>query len=189
MKTRRQAATLFELILVMAIMCVVAGLSLPSLGAMSGHYKVTGAVDSVRAAWSEARACAIEEGRPYRFSVQPDGKAFRVAPDQDDYWPGTGPSDDPNGRGRVVEHSLPRGVRFAIGDAAAAAPATHEPDRFDLGDEPVKGGNWSTTAVFLPDGTAREDVRIRFEVPGCRPLTLQLRGLTGDVSVETEEKH
>jgi hypothetical protein len=188
MKPRRRATTLFELILVLAILVIVASLSVPSLGSMYGYYKINGAVDSVRSAWADARAHAIEEGRPYRFSVQPDGRAFRVAPDQDDYWPGQGSADDPQGHGAVIEHSLPTGVRFAVGDAGGGQAPAAEPERYDLEEEPVKGGSWSTTVVFLPDGTAREDVRIRFDVKGTRPMTLQLRGLTGDVSVETEPR-
>ncbi len=186
---KRRAATLFELMLVLAILVIVAGLAIPSLGSMSGHYKLTGAVDVVRSSWAEARARAIDEGRPYRFSIQPDGRAFRIAPDQDDYWSGQGgPSEDPNGKGLIRERSLPRGVRFAVGEGNAA-PASSEPDRFDFDDEPVKGGNWTTTVVFLPDGTAREDVRIRFEVNGSKPIILQLRGLTGEVSATSEDSH
>jgi hypothetical protein len=38
--------------------------------------------------------------------------------------------------------------------------------------------------VFLPDGTAREDAEIVFQVPGARSATLSLRALTGIVSVK-----
>jgi type II secretory pathway pseudopilin PulG len=184
MNSQRRGTTLFELILVMVILIIVAAISVPSLGSMYGSYKLQAAVDSVRSAWAEARAHAIDEGRPYRFSVQPDGKAFRVAPDQDEYWTGHGgPSNDAEGPGYVLERSLPSGVRFSLGGEAAPPPAD-EPDRFDLKEERVQGGNWSTVFVFRPNGTAREDVRIVFRVNGTRPITLNLRGLTGDVSSE-----
>jgi type II secretory pathway pseudopilin PulG len=184
MKSHRRATTLFELILVLAIVAVVSAMSVPSLQSMYGSYKLNGAVDSVRAAWAEARAQAIEEKRPYRFSVQPDGRAFRVAPDQDDYWPGEGSPDDPDGRGLVLQHALPPGVHFAVnGESGAAA---NDPEDYSLEEKPVHGDNWSTTAVFMPNGTAGEDVTIRFQIKGCRPIVLTLRGLTGDSSVETE---
>lgn len=186
MKSPRRGTTLFELLLVLIILVVVAAISVPSLGAMYGSYKLNGAVDSVRGAWAEARAHAIEEQRPYRFSVQPDGRAFRVAPDQDEYWPGEGPANDPNGQGLILEKALPSGVRFSLNGEAPSA--TEEADHFDLKEEVVKGGNWNTTIVFLPDGTAREDVRIVFQIRGCRPMALQLRGLTGDVSVDRESR-
>jgi hypothetical protein len=49
----------------------------------------------------------------------------------------------------------------------------------------VSSDAWATTVVFLPDGTAREDVKITFQVRGARPTALHLRGLTGNVSVQT----
>ena len=45
---------------------------------------------------------------------------------------------------------------------------------------------YSHPIVFLPDGTAREDVAIAFVVKGARRTTLNLRGLTGSTSVTTE---
>jgi len=185
MKLHRRASTLFELILVLAIILVVAALSVPSLGAMYGHYKLNASVDSVQSAWATARAHAIKENRPYRFSVQADGRGFRVAPDEEDYWSGQAPANDPNGEGIILEQSLPAGVRFAVnGESNGMAGNDHED--FSLEEKSVQGGNWTTTVVFNPDGTAHEDVRIVFSVRGSKPTALQLRGLTGDVSVETE---
>jgi Tfp pilus assembly protein FimT len=185
MKPCRRAATLTELILVLAILVIVAALAVPSLQAMYGHHKLTGAVDSVKGAWAEARAHAMKEGRPYRFAVQPDGSAFRIAPDQDDYWPGEGPANDPAGQGLVLEQSLPTGVRFAVNGEGGATQG-NEQENYSLDDKPVQNSNWSSTIVFKPDGTAQEDVRIVFQVKGARTTALQLRGMTGDVSVETE---
>ena len=68
----RRGYTLLELVLVLAVVVMVSAIAYPSLKGMYGHYKMTGAVDSVRAAWAQARAHAIEEGRPYRFAVVPD---------------------------------------------------------------------------------------------------------------------
>src|SRR5436305_6738151 len=102
----RPGFTLFELMIVIAIMVVALALAIPSLRVMQPGYKVQGAVDSVRAAWADARAAAAEQGRPYRFSVEPNGRFFRVAPDEDTFWPsGTGSSDDPAGRPRITEGS------------------------------------------------------------------------------------
>src|SRR5262245_60047620 len=113
MKKRRTGATLFEILLVMAIVVIISAMAFPSLSAMYGSYKINGAVDSVRSAWADARARAIEEGRPYRFAVEPSGSSYRVAPDHPDYWEGNSiPTDDPNGQGLVIEQSLPAGVRF-----------------------------------------------------------------------------
>ena len=96
-KKRRSGASLLEVVVVLAIMVIISALAIPSIQAMYGSYKLNGAVDSVRAAWADARSRAIDEGRPYRFSVEPNGTHYRVAPDDPDYWPGSGPANDPNG--------------------------------------------------------------------------------------------
>jgi hypothetical protein len=45
-----------------------------------------------------------------------------------------------------------------------------------------KGGTPAPVAVFLPDGTAREDAQICFGRPGLLSVTLKLRALTGAVT-------
>jgi prepilin-type N-terminal cleavage/methylation domain-containing protein len=183
-RTRRTGFTLFELMLVMAVMVITAALSFPSLRNMFGAHKLTAAIDAVRGGWSEARARAINEGRPYRFSVEPGGSHFRVAPDSAIYWPNSTPSNDPDGKGYILEQALPTGVRFAVGDAPPAAAGAQEPTKEDS----KPSGNWSTAVVFLPDGTARDDVKISFQLRGVRPKAIVLRGLTGNVTVQNADE-
>jgi type II secretory pathway pseudopilin PulG len=196
-RSRRRAYTLFEVVLVMGVLVLIAAASYPSLKNMYGFHKLNGAVDSVRGAWARARSRAIVEGRPYRFSVEPGGVHFRVAPDSDEYWKGSAPENDSQGKGMVLEQSLPSGVHFSVngngggngnGSEAPAAAPKNGP-MTDPGDEEKTkpSGNWTTGAVFLPNGTARDDVKITFQVKGVRPKTLQLRGLTGSVSVQTAQ--
>lgn len=183
-KRRRSAVTLLELMVVLAIVVLVSAISIPSIAGMSGSYKLNGGVDSVRAGWSEARARAIEEGRPYRFAVEPTGTAYRIAPDEDSYWQGgTGPDNDPNGRGLIREKALPAGCSFQVNGSGGSPPVA---DAGSLAEKVPEGAAWSPAVIFLPDGTAREDVRLTFTVRGCKPTTLYLRALTGTVSVQRE---
>jgi Tfp pilus assembly protein FimT len=184
MKKSRSAYTLFEMLLVCAIILVLAALVAPSMMGLQGSYKVTGAVDSVRSAWAEARARAIDEGRPYRFSVEPQGSSYRVAPDHPDYWGGSQPSNDPNGAGLVLEKALPGGVRFAVNGEGAGSGPVDETLKIELDEKITSNANWSTAVIFLPDGTAREDVKIQFHLSGEKSTSIQLNGQTGDVSVE-----
>jgi prepilin-type N-terminal cleavage/methylation domain-containing protein len=192
MKTRacRPGYSLLELVLVLAVMLIVTALALPSLKGMYGSYKLNGAVDSVRAAWAQARARAIAENRPYRFGVIPETGQYRVAPDLPDYWTGSGrPSSDlTNGEGAVLEESLPPGVRFSM--SGGGAPSA------DVGDsslDPAGRGSkssasadaYTSAAVFRPDGTARADCEILFQVRGARPTALCLRGMTGVITVKS----
>ena len=175
---KRPGYTLFEMMLVMALLVLLAGLSIPSIESMYADYKVQAAVDDVGGAWASLRARAIIEGRPYRFSI--NGDEFRGAPDDPAFWSGgdTPASSDPAAP-LIVQDSLPRGISFANGadpnlstpnDPASAAAAAPSSD------------GWTTLAVFLPDGTADQDVQLAFQYSNAAPITLQLRALTGGMS-------
>src|SRR5690242_4803736 len=88
--TRRPAFTLIEMLLVVAVLIALGAVAYPTLSAMYGDVKIKAAADTVRASWTEARAHAIEDGRAYRFAVQPGTGKFRVAPDADGFWDGSG---------------------------------------------------------------------------------------------------
>ena len=81
---------------------------------------------------------------------------------------------------------MPAGVRFSVNGEGDASTAPDEPEGNILEEKEVTSGNWSSTVIFLADGTAREDVKMLFQIRGARPTSLQLRGLTGHVSVQTE---
>jgi hypothetical protein len=183
----RPASTLFELLLVLAIIVILAALAYPSLDSLYGEYKMTAATDMVRASWAKARSHAIEEGRPYRFSVVPNKGNFRVAPDSPDYWSGEPPTPpDPANPPADLRDTLPKGIRFGSADSVRAGGLDTEGES-SLPADHADWGAYSTTVVFLPDGTsrgtAREDVEISLYGRGASPVTLHLRALTGVVTV------
>jgi type II secretory pathway pseudopilin PulG len=188
-RRRRSAYTLFELVLVLVILIILAALIYPSFDAMYGGYRLTGAADMVRAAWASARARALEEGRPYRFAVVPGKGNYRIAPDSADFWAGNNSTPDANGADNpplVVEDALPKGVRFATVEALRNNGLDQGSDSV-LPQGSIDSSVWNPVATFLPDGNAREDVEIAFHGRGGRPLILRLRGLTGVVTVKTFE--
>ena len=67
----RRAFTLMEVALVLALILVLAAITVPSLESMYGDVKLTAATDLIRARWADARTQAIEEGRAYRFAIMP----------------------------------------------------------------------------------------------------------------------
>lgn len=180
----RRAYTLFELILVLALLVVLSALAYPSLESMYGDFRLTSAADQVRARWAAARAQAMDEGRPYRFAIVPNKGNFRVAPDSGDYWPGNGDASanaDTGNQPLVVEEALPKGVRFALDRSQTAGDAQGE-SSLPVGG--VEGGAWTNAVTFLPDGTTREDREYVLITRGARPLLVKLRGLTGAVTVQ-----
>jgi type II secretory pathway pseudopilin PulG len=177
----RRGYTLFEMIIVCTLMLIIAGLSIPSIESMYSDSKMQAAVDAVRGAWAGMRSHAISEGQPYRFSVSMNGSDFRAAPDRPEYWGGGDPPvpTDANNPPLVMQGSLPRGISFTTGDAVDPGPS-------DASAASTSGGSWSIVAVFLPDGTAQEDLEIVFRSrdAGASPISLRLRALTGGVTTQ-----
>src|SRR4051794_11573982 len=112
--TPRHGFTLLELLLVMALIVVLGAMAFPPIEAMYADARLVAAADQIRARWADARNQAIDEGRAYRFAIQPDGH-FRIAPDSGRYWPNgaTAPdvADDPDAQEVEIVETLPEGVK------------------------------------------------------------------------------
>src|SRR5262245_18519123 len=164
MKNTRRGYTLFEVMLVIALLVLMAALVVPNLDAMYADYRLAAAVDGVRASWAQARSHSMDEGRGYRFAIVPGKGNFRVAPDSADYVTGAGPPapPDPAKPPLVLEEALPKGITFTTAGAANQFPAGDT--AFAVGG--VESSQWSPTALFLPNGTARDNVEIVFQARG-----------------------
>jgi Tfp pilus assembly protein FimT len=185
----RPSFTLLEVVLVLALLVVLGGMLYPALEASYGSYRVTAATDMVRAAWAQARSHAMDEGRPYRFSVIPEKNNFRIAPDSSQFWGGSDNAAGANSADQafILEDTLPKGVRFSYGqpgDNNSASPLSADTN---TASPSADSGSWASVATFLPDGTARADVEIVFQSKGARPVILTLRALTGVVSARQQE--
>jgi Tfp pilus assembly protein FimT len=167
-RTRRPGFTLIEILLVMAMLIALSALAYPTLAAMYGDVRVKAAADDVQAAWADARSHAIEDGRPYRFAVQPGTGKYRVAPDADGFWDGSG---DGGAEGDAPpftnEASLPNGIVF------------------DVGNDLPSTGEWTTVVVFNPDGGCNADVEITLKEDDedGSPIVVRVRAMTGAVTV------
>ena len=183
---RRRAYTVMELLLVLTLLVVLTAIIYPSAVAMYSDVRLTQAADVVRAAWAGARSHAIDEGQPYRFAVVPNTGNYRVAPDQLAYWSRIGvapPAGDPANPPLVRSDALPTGMRFSA-TAAPPAPGERPTGPSSLPPASITPEMWSTKAIFLPDGTARDDIEVVFgSGHGARELIVSLRALTGAVTV------
>jgi len=181
--TSRTGFTLLEVMLVMAIIVMVAAFAWPSLESSFAYARATAAADSVKAALAQARARAIEDSVPYRFSVVIGSTHWRVAPDRAEFWSGNTPDMSSFGDNPplVLEDNLPRGVLFGPEGDEPVTPMANKDDANGDVDPSV----YKTLAVFLPDGTARDDTVIGFKTDGVKRVTLRLRSLTGTVKTLT----
>src|SRR4051794_37256845 len=143
------AYTLFEMVLVLAILLVMLAVAYPSLDALYGDFRVTGAADAVRAAWARARAQAVNEGRPYRFAFTLNRGNYRVAPAGSDYWGGAGGVSGAAEPPLILEEALPKGVRFCTPDTLAG-PGLDAGADTALPPGSIAPGQWSGGVTFLP---------------------------------------
>ncbi len=176
MRQSRRGYTLFELVLVMAVLGISAAIAVPSVRSMFGNSRQTAAADTIKARWADARAFAREQGRPYRFAIVDGSGTFRVAPDSSEFW--DSPSSDTSGgnvdngqKVSIIDGLLPKEVKFA----STGSDAQNQQNS--------GSGSWANAIVFLPDGIARQDATVAFvEAGNTRPLYLKLHGNTGATS-------
>jgi len=144
---------MFELVVTLAIIVVAGAIAVPSLRSMMGDNPVKAAADQVKSRWAEARAKAMEQGKPYRFSVT-GNNTHRTAPD-----------DDFDGLDALIDE-LPPNVSFGKG-----------------GTPNNGGSDGPPSVVFLPDGTATTDFELGLNAQGCPPVTLKMNKTTCSANV------
>jgi prepilin-type N-terminal cleavage/methylation domain-containing protein len=165
MKARR-GYTLLEMMLVLALIVVVGGITFPLAGLLLDSNKVTVAQDQVRTCFVRLRNVAMAQGRYYTFKVMENTGRYKLEPDEETEL-GGGNGAAPY----IVEGELPTGVIFVrdtralMGSGAAA------------GD----GGAYETWAVFNPDGTSPQDALVIVGMPGHGARAIRIRGLTGAI--------
>jgi len=177
---RRAGYTLLEIVMVVALLVVLTGLTLPSIDALFADGRLEAAGDMIRARMADARSMAMEQGKPFRFGYVPGSGKFQIAADDSSLWNsvsdvGTVDSDD------QVAGELPQGILFGTDSGSIS------------GGHPSSSGSWQVGGVFLPDGTARgdnnadgtsnDDATFYYGNAGFSPMAVRLRGLTGIVRV------
>jgi prepilin-type N-terminal cleavage/methylation domain-containing protein len=198
-KHRARGFTLLEVMLVVAIVVVVAGLTWPLLERPIAYERLKSAADKVRATWVRARINAQTSGEPYVFTVLSEDE-YEICQRSLGLNPDAGLGLTPDGgrevtlrfdedpseqrSGDLSEGRLPDGVTFDL-EESYASPETAAAGLADTS----ATGIFSVT--FYPDGTA-DDLSLAGaglvlkNKYGHRVL-LQLRGLTGAPSISDLE--
>lgn len=169
-QTYRRGYTLFELIVVMAILLLLAAIILPSIGAFRGDTPQRAAADVVRGELAIARARAKADGQPYRVAVSQDGTRIRRAPDSTNFAQANADSSS-SGSASAVDYPFDDHVTAAVVTEGNNPP-------------PVASDGWVTLATVQPDGTCLEDgtvVSLTDAHGGA--MYLHIRGLTASSRV------
>jgi type II secretory pathway pseudopilin PulG len=181
---RRSAAfTLFEMMISMSVIVLIAGIVWPILMQFFDESELLDSGRVVRDTLSTSRLAAIDMGVPYHFVYEPGGSHFLMIPaggvEQAQEEGIQGSETFPTRAGELSE-----GYTFQPSEGDDAG--TMQVDAGMMGAVPdasgFDGAAWSSPAVFFPDGTG---IDYRFEIrdEAGRYVTLSVRGLTGESKV------
>src|SRR5579883_1973538 len=167
--TYRRGYTLFELIVVMAILLLLAAIILPSIGAFRGDTRQRAAADVVRGELAIARARAKAENQPYRIAISQDGTRLRRAPDSTNFAQANADSSSSSSASAID-------YPFDHITAAVVTEGNNPP--------PVANDGWVTLATVQPDGTCLDDGTVvsLTDADGAA-MYLHIRGLTASSRV------
>src|ERR1700726_371758 len=86
MTRARAGYTLMEILVVVAIIVLLAGIFVGVMSMMYADETTVSASDIVRARWAEARSRSIKDGVPYVFGVVWNENVWRIAPEGEEFW-------------------------------------------------------------------------------------------------------
>ncbi|MFG0335103.1 MAG: hypothetical protein ACF8TS_17230 [Maioricimonas sp. JB049] len=199
----RAGFTLFELVLVLAALVVVLGISVPVMTRFVAEQTLRDDVESVRNELARTRHKAIDAGLVYQFRFEPVGQKYVVLP-----YDRVEMASETSADGQAMVNAVASGmVRVYSGELSSTNRFAAEPDSQALSETGVlpteqlpdewlvllpdgsslKQTAWSLPILFYPDGTA-EDATFRIVDDEDRYQTISLRGLTGSVSVLPVER-
>jgi prepilin-type N-terminal cleavage/methylation domain-containing protein len=181
MPMTRRGYTFLELLLVLAILAIIAGIAWPAVVRFTGEQAVKDAAERVRSELDRTRFRAINAGVNYQFRYEPFGRRFLAVPAELDVAPvQTGSLGQPAPTLPVFAGQMHEGLRF---EPMPGVPPTAEsiglewlgglPDAFVL-----HQAHWSAPIIYRPDGTGTS---VRFRVTDAKDhfIELSVRDLTG----------
>ncbi len=199
----RQGITLLEILLVLGLLALAAGLSLPAIMGFVRDKALRSGADAVRSALQSTRLRAMERGEAYSWRFEPGGRWFAAVPRDaagGGATAGAG-SGAPSGQGAasnatqaapgervwVLLGELPEGVAFPPSDGAAGGTIDLKlleglPGVERLRPETV----WSAPWTFSVDGSSNGG-EITLTNARSQTIRISLRALTGTVTLSPIE--
>ncbi|MES2794065.1 MAG: prepilin-type N-terminal cleavage/methylation domain-containing protein [Planctomycetota bacterium] len=185
--------TLFEMLLVLALLVSLLAVTFPTLGRLQVEYQLKQGAELVRLQVTSARLHALESGIDYQFRYEPGGKHFLAVPA--DYQAvqaqATAAKNNPSGAATAgywkTQGEFQVKVKFSAdtskllnSQSQAQAPQPLPPE-FLAGFENsgvLTSVVWSPPLIFKPDGSA-QDFAVEIENEAGAYVTLEVRGITG----------
>jgi len=179
----RHGYTLFEMVLVMALLAAALAVSYPYVSRLFAAHQLYQAGELVRVRIMQARVLAAETGLVYQFRYEPNGQKFILAPSDVQAFSAAGATRP--AKAIVRAGMLPGSAVFESSQGFSGQGGGTMPESWfaNLPDaEEFKGVSWSAPLLFQPDGsTHNAEVVIRDEQQNAA-VRLSVRGLTGGVT-------
>jgi prepilin-type N-terminal cleavage/methylation domain-containing protein len=200
---KRRGYSLFELLLVLAILCGLAAVAAPNVLRYSREQALVESGARVQGGLASARLRAIETGVDYQFRYEPGGDSFVVIPlevaktqtaSAGDVKKAVGLSGKGNGAGAAdvgtgvyrqpsaTAGMLERLVTFEAAEGAVMEGLPEIALRDIATETKLADKKWSRPLVFRSTGSASNAV-YRLRGHGGAELTIEVRGLTGATKV------
>jgi prepilin-type N-terminal cleavage/methylation domain-containing protein len=191
----RRAFTLFEMLLTLAVIALMALAGYPSVRKLMLERQVRQGAEMVGVKLGSTRVHAIEHAVPYQFRFEPDGRRYIACSAEANPAAAGAQMVSSTGATAVVRWraigSLPRGVTFATVNSPVrySGPPVPPIDADDIvglpGAEEFDSVRWSEPIVFQPDGSGTT-AAIEVRGPGNYVYRIHIRGLTGGVRVQSQ---
>jgi prepilin-type N-terminal cleavage/methylation domain-containing protein len=177
----RRAFTMFEMLLVMAVMVMILSLAWPVVDRYLSEYRLRQGGLLIQSRLAAARVHAIDTGVPYEFRYEPGGQRFLVLPHDRQallaqHVPGA------HGPAKIAGKLPSAQAHF---DATSAGAGQSIPGDWLNGIAAAgefTDATWSAPILFYPDGTAAH-ASLTIQDKKSQSVTVSVRHLTGAVSV------
>ncbi|TWU43180.1 hypothetical protein Q31b_22180 [Novipirellula aureliae] len=198
MYRRTFAFTLFELLLVLAILSAIAAVTIPNLGLLMGEQKLTRASEQLRIELTRTRVDAMRAGQMMMLQWDPDLGTLKLKP----FFSAVASVDSNNGSANSQSTLLTGGNQASVTAAPVYDPEAEEtielPEgvtveviavtptaRSTIAEQEMVGELVTGTSpiLFYSDGTTSNAVIILAH-PTIGRVAVKLRGITGDVTID-----
>lgn len=199
-RARRNGFTLWELVLALAVLAIIIGLTWPAVTRFIGENRLKEDTGNLRNELASTRSRAIRNGVTFQFRFEPGGRRYLILPLERPLSAASSQtgssSSSTNSELQVQAWQLADGNRFEVQDPATGLNLSAQPLTERLSEDWVQmfGGSaqlaqvsWSPAIQFRPDGTSDDVYFFVLDEEG-RYQQVTVRGLTSGVSIGDIDK-